>query len=315
MSSRFEPLSTKMAIDESFHAFMAPGCDRLVRLSGMLARRGLEGKVLCIGERRHLLVRLRPGQPAILLIAHYDRVEGSPGALDNSAACFVLAQAGRRIRDDVAARKGILLLFTDGEEAAATGNPLSQGSFALATGIKMVIGAARPEIFVFDVVGRGSRLIMSTASRLGGEGQGQAARAMLDTMEARAAEAAGQVGMSRPLRLPLPWSDDLGFALAGMPSLVLSLLPAIEAEALLRGVANAASPSASRLPSREELGLAWPSTWERLHGPNDLPEMLEGSALEAMEEFCVRLCRHDGIGQGLAGDGRLDSREGSNADR
>ncbi|HUX41295.1 MAG TPA: M28 family peptidase [Rectinemataceae bacterium] len=293
MSSRPGPLDSEADLDESFQAFMAPGCDRLVRLIGMLARVGLEGRVLAIGERRHLLVRLRQGPPSIILVAHYDRVDGSPGALDNSAACFVLARAGRRIRSDPRARKGILLLFTDGEEAALE-NPLSQGAYALATGLKKVIGKARPQIFILDVVGRGSRLIVSTASRPGWEGQGDVAKSLLDAMEGRAGAAAIRLGMASPVRLPLPWSDDLGFALAGMPSLALSLLPSLELEGLLHGLSLVSSPSVARLPSRAELGPAWPSTWERLHGPDDLPESLEGPSLALMEEFCAGLCREEG---------------------
>ncbi len=290
MSPRPGPLESVADLDESFRAFMAPGCDRLVRLSGMLARVGLEGRVLGIGERRHLLVRLRQGPPSIILVAHYDRVEGSPGALDNSAACFVLARAGRRIRADHRARKGILLLFTDGEEAAIE-NPLSQGAYALATGLKKAIGEARPEIFILDVVGRGSRLLVSTASRPGWEGQGDVAKSLLDAMEGRAGAAATRLGLASPVRLPLPWSDDLGFALAGMPSLALTLLPELELDGLMRGLARISRSSASRLPSRRELGHAWPSTWERLHGPDDIPELLEGPSLALMEEFCVWLCR------------------------
>ncbi len=277
--------------DEGFLAFMALGCDRLVRLSGMLARRGLEGRVLSLGTHRHLLVRLGSGLPSLLLVAHYDRVEGSPGALDNSAACYVLAEAGARIREDPEARKGTFLLFTDGEEAPALGSPLSQGSYALATGLKRVFGEARPGIFVFDVVGRGTSLVMSTSARTSIEGPGRPMGAMLDALESSVAEVSARIGLRRPLRLPLPWSDDLGFTLAGMPSLVLSLLPAVEADALLRGLARASSAAAPRLPGKEELGEAWPRTWERLHGPLDGPELLEKASLDLMVEFCVDLCR------------------------
>ena len=279
-----------MDLDEGFRAFLAPGCDRLVRLSGILAKRGLEPRVLGIGERRHLLVRLRQGPPSLILVAHYDRVDGSPGALDNSAACFVLAEAGAKIKEDPAAGRGIFLLFTDGEEVAS-GNPLSQGSYAFATGLRKIIGEARPEIFVLDVVGRGSRLIVSTASRMAGEGMGQAANSQFDLMEDRVAESSRQLGMQSSLRLPLPWSDDLGFALAGMPSLVLSLLPSSEALGLERALSLFSVQRPARLPSREELGTAWPRTWSLLHGPEDGPELLESSSLALMHNLCVGICR------------------------
>jgi len=283
-----------MTFEQDFRSFLADGADRLVRLSGMLAKRGLEGRVLAIGLRRHLLVRLSPGPPSTLLVAHYDRVDGSPGALDNSAACFVLAEAARRLAKDRSAGQGHFVLFTDGEEAPASGDPFSQGSYALAKGLHKALGGARPAIFVFDVVGRGSRLLLSTASRTAGEGLSPGAVLVLDAMEARATQAAATSGMEPPLRLPLPWSDDLGFALAGMPALVLSLLPEDEAERLERAMAGRSDAGGKRAPARNDMGGDWPRTWDLLHGPEDRPELLERRALDAMVEFCVGLCRSCG---------------------
>ncbi|HUX36879.1 MAG TPA: M28 family peptidase [Rectinemataceae bacterium] len=280
-----------MSFGQDFHAFLAPGADRLVRLSGMLARRSLEGKVLAIGGRRHLLVRLSSGAPTTILVAHYDRVEGSPGALDNSAACLVLAEAGARIFRDPQALEGVFLLFTDGEEAPSTGSPLSQGAYALATGLRKVFGRARPSIYIFDVLGRGGRLLLSTASRRVAEGQ----RALLDAMESRAFAAATAANLAAPRRLPLPWSDDLGFTLAGMPSVAISLLPEAEAVLLERGLASCDPSATDRFPGREGLGKAWPPTWDILHSPEDGPELIEKIAMEKMGDFCLSLCRTCGV--------------------
>ncbi len=275
-----------MRFEQDFRAFLAPGADRLVRLSGMLARRGLEGKVLAIGSRRHLLVRLGPGAPKTLLVAHYDRVAGSPGALDNSAACLVLADVGARLSGGGEAA-GLFLLFTDGEEAPASGGPLSQGAYALATGLRSVFGKARPSIYIFDVLGRGTRLLLSTASRRVTEGH----RGHLEAMEGGAIEAALNAGLAPPARLPLPWSDDLGFTLAGMSSIVISMLPETEASLLEKGMADCGAASTERFPGRDALGPSWPPTWDLLHSPKDGPELIEREALGKMADFCAGLCR------------------------
>lgn len=276
-----------MRFEREFLAFLAPEADRLVRLSGLLARRGLSGQVLGIGGRRHLLVRLSPGQPSRLLVAHYDRVAGSPGALDNSAACLALCDAGSRIARASDAAAGAFLLFTDGEEAPAGGDPFSQGAYALATGLRRALGEARPSIFVFDVVGRGDRLLLSTAARREGASASADAGA-LDSMEALARASALASGLGEPARLPLPWSDDLGFALAGMPALVVSALPSAELLPLLR---ESERRVFSHSLAREELGDLWPPTWGLLHGPDDGPGLLERPTLSMVTDFAVGLCR------------------------
>ena len=278
-----------MRFESDFLDFLEPGADRLACLSAILARRGLEGKVLSIGERRHLLVRLRPGKPGTILVAHYDRVEGSPGALDNSAACLVLANAAKRISADASISCGSFVLFTDGEEAPASGPPSSQGAYALARGLGKAFGSAHPAIYVFDVIGRGKRLLLSTASREAG--RGGLASALLDEMEARAFAASASMGLGVPARFPLPWSDDLGFTLAGLPALAISLLPEEEALRLAKGLARRPDRQRSRPLSRAETPGEWPETWKVLHGADDDISLVEEGALAAMEEFCVRLCR------------------------
>jgi len=278
-----------------FDRFLALGADRLVTLMGLLAARGVEGTILPMAGRRHVLARLGPGIPRILLVAHYDRVAGSPGALDNSAACLALAEAASRLKDEEGAA-GVLLLFTDGEETQAGEGPLSQGSYALGLGLRSVLGPAHPSILVLDVVGRGERVLLSSAPRRGlertGGGRGGRART-LAALEEEVARAAGAAGLSAPLVLPLPWSDDLGFTLAGLPALALSLLP--EAEALRYGQALGSLPAGlPSLPSAAALGAAWPATWSLLHGPGDGPALIEAPSLAAVETLVLEFCRGSG---------------------
>ncbi|MFZ4616577.1 MAG: M28 family peptidase [Rectinemataceae bacterium] len=302
-----------------FRAFLAPEADRLSLLSTMLASRGVSSQVLAIAGRRHLLVRACHGKPAVILVAHYDRVAESPGALDNSAACLVLvrvaAHLGRsrlgknrdrhRSGEGESQRGGVLILFTDGEEAPATEGALSQGSYSLGLGLRSILGGGqtpsaggqtpgkwptRPSILVLDVVGRGSRLLLSTSARraFAPEEDPEGAAILAGTVTALR-RAAVKAGIGEPLELPLPWSDDLGFSLAGLPSVGISLLPASEADRLSRAVSGLAL-----LPGAELLGPAWPGTWALTHSPKDSIECLEPEALRAMEVFCLAFCREAG---------------------
>ena len=107
-----------MELAEDFLRFLAPGADRLVALAGMLAKRSLPYSILPAAGARHVLVRLGEGRPALVLCAHYDRVEGSPGYLDNSAACLALADFGaynmttRTFDEELAARDWYCDSFT-----------------------------------------------------------------------------------------------------------------------------------------------------------------------------------------------------------
>jgi hypothetical protein len=283
---------------EDFDRFLDIGADRLVRLSGMLGSRGMKGRVLAVAGRRHVLVRCRGTSPRVMLAAHYDRVEGSPGALDNSAACLVLARLGASLSLP-GAPEGVLLLFTDGEEAPALEGALAQGAFAVGRGLRAALGGSVPPILVLDVVGRGSRLLLSTAprdlhARTGGMDTGL--REGLDGIEGAVRRAAVDCAMPSPFGLPLPWSDDLGFTLAGIPALALSLLPEGEArryrDALEDGsAANQPGTQRGAQPSAANLGDAWPETWTHLHGPGDGPELIQQGALEGMLRFCLEFCR------------------------
>ncbi|MEI6385903.1 MAG: M28 family peptidase [Spirochaetota bacterium] len=309
-----------------FRAFLAPDADRLSVLISMLVSRGIPSQVLAIAGRRHLLVRACHGKPAVILVAHYDRVPGSPGALDNSAACLVLVRVAERMgssslgknRDrhhggeGKSQRGGLLILFTDGEEAPATEGALSQGAYSLGLGLKSILGggqtppggytngapggqtprkrATRPAILVLDVIGKGSRLLVSTSARRAFEpGEDPEGAAILAGTVTAVRKAAAKAGIGEPLELPLPWSDDLGFSLAGLPSIGISLLPAAEAERLSRAVSGLAL-----LPGAETLGKAWPGTWALTHSPQDSIECLEPEALRAMEDFCLAFCHEAG---------------------
>jgi hypothetical protein len=259
-----------MRFAEDAERFMRHGGDRLVGLAGLLAARGLDYSVIKTGEARHVFVRVGKARPLVAFVAHYDRAPGTPGALDNSCACIQLADfAARRASPLHYAGPSFLVAFTDAEEVPVSGEPSSQGSYALARKLKVAAGAGEAmAVIVLDVTGRGDCLLLSSApvELLARNGLARSPVAdghrSLVGLAKRAAEAAG-LPLTR--EAVLPWSDDLGLTLGGLPSLALSLLPAAEAEILAAGKR--------------------PPLWDLLHTEADAPELAEEGAFAIMSAF------------------------------
>jgi hypothetical protein len=265
-----------MRFSDEAERFMRVGGDRLVELAGLLSGLGLRYSVVKIGEARHLLTRVGKGRPRLALVAHYDRAPGSSGALDNSCACLQLAafaarQARTRESAGPHASSGspILFAFTDAEEAPASGEASTQGSYALARSLKALGGAGEGmAALVLDVTGRGGRLLLSTAPAelLARNGLGNSpAAAGYRSLVSFAERAAAQARLPPPLGAALPWSDDLGLTLGGLPALTVSLLPESEVPLLAAGKK--------------------PPTWELLHTAADRPDRAESGAFDLMASF------------------------------
>ncbi len=228
------------------------------------------------GGPRHIVVPLGEGRPSLALAAHYDRYPGSPGVLDNSCACLQLVEFAARRAALGSGSIPMLILFTDAEEAPGDSGKGAgeQGSYSLAKALRGY-GTGGPggrgrglPVLVMDVTGRGDRLILSSTpgdllARHGLSASRAASghRGLVDL----ARRAALRAMLGRPPRLPLPWSDDLGLVLGGLPALVVSLLPAVELSGLGAGVR--------------------PATWEKLHSAADGPGLAEAGAFSLMARF------------------------------
>ena len=125
-------------MSEEFENYIRPGTDRLAFLQDYLSRRGVSSSVINIEEKKHLYVNFpsrsyNPQFKIKTLISHYDIVEGSPGANDNSAANFALADFAVKVYEKASRGRAsnIRIFFTDGEELGEEGVK-SQGAFGLA---------------------------------------------------------------------------------------------------------------------------------------------------------------------------------------
>jgi hypothetical protein len=68
----------------------------------------------------NLIVRFGDEGDALLVMAHYDTVRGSPGAIDNAVSVALLIELARALRDDPPAQP-VLLVFTANEEIGLAG--------------------------------------------------------------------------------------------------------------------------------------------------------------------------------------------------
>jgi len=311
-------------------AFLAPDIDRVAFIAAWLESRKVPCREIALAGKRHLIVRFGgeaydPNFRTKILVAHHDRAEGTPGANDNSAACFQLMQLAERLagsgnpaesgaRWGGALRKAhnTVILFTDGEEAAGTGGIRAQGAFAIGSGLK-ALGLDDADIYVFDACGRGNVLVLSAAGMPGRrKAAGGAIAKRMEGLRDRAREIALDSVPGKWVTLLTPYSDNAGFLAAGLASQVITVLPQAEADVLLFAMAGKGSGIAGpedvaeleRLVtanSHEGEGIAAsgdgteskpaalrgliPETWRLMHGPGDNAASLTPEAFALMRNF------------------------------
>lgn len=255
--------------DEQFLRFLAPGIDRHQFLVDYLSERQLKPHSLRLAGTHHIVLTPKAAQsPQILLLAHYDRAEGrSPGANDNSAAVFILAEAARQAQE----LPGWAIVFTDKEEAAGKEGAKGQGAYQLAKAMASEKGPVAAT-FIFDACGRGDRIIISTSAELliRTTQNEQSARAFRD-LRRMALDAARDIPRPPPLLAPTPFSDDAGFLAAGLPAQTITVLPSQEAERLVSALRGQPERARSLISAEKHIeGAQWmPETWLAMHSPED----------------------------------------------
>jgi hypothetical protein len=73
---------------------------------------------------RNIVVRLNEageGRKAVVLVAHYDTVQSSPGAGDDGYGVATLLETARALKANAPLKNKVILLFTDGEERGLLG--------------------------------------------------------------------------------------------------------------------------------------------------------------------------------------------------
>lgn len=254
-----------------FELFCRPDTDRLQVLVHVLHRAGVPFELVRTDGFRHVQVRgARPSVPQPgekVVLAHYDRVAGVPGANDNGASVLALVDYLRGARRGVPLR----VVFTDGEELTPGQGASDQGAYALARSWGRVEGVFP---VVFDMTGIGDTLVLGHLAealvrkvRPSGPptGLGPSARVRIGARRWLAACGAGDT-----VEVNTPFSDDLGLLLAGIPAAQVSLLPRKEA-----------------LAYKKDGTL--PPAWRTMHTPGDAVSTLWPGSRTLMAEVLDRL--------------------------
>ncbi|MGV9007661.1 MAG: M20/M25/M40 family metallo-hydrolase [Brevundimonas sp.] len=122
-----------------------------------------------------VLPGLDPTAPAVLLMAHYDTVPGSPGAADDSTGVASVLEAVRAIRARGPAAPPLVILFTDAEELGLDGARVFFGGHPLRDRIGAVVnleargGGGRAMMFE---TGPGNAETVSLFARAAGRASG-----------------------------------------------------------------------------------------------------------------------------------------------
>ena len=286
-----------------FMDFIAPDANRFSILIELLEKSGLEYKGLNAAGSRHFLVsppepserayKLLEGRPPILLVAHYDRAEGSPGANDNSAGVFLLIETARKlVKSNV---NNWSVIFTDKEELKTGEGLQEQGSYALAQNLKN----SRMEngrVFCFDTCGSGDTLIVSTTieSLIKKEGGGEKLRESMMELRKLALNTARDLKLTKILLAPTPFSDDAGFFRAGLAAQTITFLPSSECKDLISELQKNQEYSDILINAEFRQNTAphfIPETWRNLNSPNDTHERLTPEHFKAVISFAEALCR------------------------
>ena len=163
-----------MLNDGSFQRFIHPDCDRRQFILKMLADFTVPAVPLSLEGAHHILVRFpaaayNPQYKMKTVLAHYDRVDTSPGANDNSAAVFQIIHWARRLLRFPGAHN-VQIIFSDGEEMGGSEGVSEQGAFGIATKFRS-LGLTQQDVYAFDCCGRGDFVVLSQA----GKGKGSPA--------------------------------------------------------------------------------------------------------------------------------------------
>jgi len=295
---------------ERFFDFIAPEADRFSVLLDHIQNLGLNSLVISIEGNRHFFIfpkgihlKLSPGdafpyngESPVVLTAHYDRVPGSPGANDNSAAVFQLIKTALKL-DEMDLDRWIII-FTDKEELQSGEGFKEQGSYGLAKKLRR-LGLLNAQIFNFDACGTGEVFLFSgTTDYLLDKNEKPGFRRVsqrVKKLRKKALDTARKLNLSHVLSVPTPFSDDAGFLQGGLPAQTITMLPENEAShfaSLLRNHPEFVDMLISGSINNPVDRLNIPETWRAINGPEDTPARLTPEHYDRIVRFAVELCKN-----------------------
>lgn len=246
---------------EPFLQYISPECNRKAFIQNFMKENGIECAVLALDGKEHLYVKFPASQYDSMfkiktVIAHYDRVAGSPGANDNSAADFCIMNWAVRL-SKMQIPHNVRIIFTDGEECGQNGIQ-EQGAYALAQNYKK-LGITDDEIYVFDSIGRGTVPVICQYDLPSGIDKRFLSR--LKALENKAEKIIRKASGGLWFKLKSNYSDNASFLVNGIPAVAVTMLPSEEIEDYIKSGKT-------------------PLTWKLFHTPEDNFTSLESRSLD-----------------------------------
>jgi len=208
------------------------------------------------GSGENFSVDLGAGDRVLLLAAHHDAVDGSPGANDNAAAVGLLLTLLERLAVSPPTKRRVRFLFTASEERGYLG----ARQYVLGANIAELTG-----VLSLELCGIGDSVVIWDAAE--------------ETPFLRQVGAALEgVGLRRDQsyhvvgRIPMFGSDHRAFAPLGVPAYGFTLVPSANAEALRQFVWSPVRSAIRHLIRR-------PVPFDTYHTPRDRGGTLEPKAL------------------------------------
>jgi len=299
----------KISPYDRFSFFLASKADRFKTLLSTVEKLKLNSLVFTIEKNKHFFIfpptKKLPlplgsalpqvGKEPFIFVAHYDRVDGSPGANDNSIAVFHLLNAAMLMAKQFI--DNWIIIFTDKEELKPGESFEKQGSFTLAKQLR-AWGLEKAKIFNFDACGTGDTFIFSNLADtiLGASDNPNIIKVKTEIQQLRShvLQTAHNLRMDKILLAPIPFCDDMGFLRSGLAAQTITLLPSEEAqqyEALLRSrpefVKLIISGGIKNSAERKSL----PMTWKTMNTPADTPDRLTPQFFAQTLDFIIELTR------------------------
>ena len=287
----------------AFASFLEPNVDRLDFISNFLKERGVASTKVSFSTGNHLLVSYpktayNKHSKERIIVAHYDRLENTQGANDNSAACFILMNFAVYL-SSLNYPHNIKIIFTDSEEAGKEG-VAQQGSYQLALAFRKLM-MADSDIYIFDMCGRGDVLIFSLSGLYGRPVNKTSSLLALHKKAKSYAVTAGCPHVS----LLTAYSDNAGFVAAGLNAQLITVLPKYEALRLktyleyeeVKGMAESlvnaeekrqiidAILKNERIEKASSFAKIIPHTWQLMHTKDDRLETLTDYSFELVMNY------------------------------
>ncbi|MCR5437582.1 MAG: Zn-dependent exopeptidase M28 [Treponema sp.] len=228
-----------------FKNFISPSCDRLLFIQRYLNERGINCKILPLGNKKHVYVdfpknQYNPSYKIKTIIAHYDRLENTPGANDNSFAVYCLLEFAVKLFN-ANSFHNVQIIFTDGEETSSSQKDLSAyknnvmqlGSFALAEIFKR-LNITENDIYVFDCMGRGEVPVICENNFPEGIKTDFVNKVI--ALENKAEEFIKKAADGRWYKLKTAFSDNAAFIANYIPCVQITMLPSREISDYLNGI-------------------------------------------------------------------------------